>query len=151
MRQGRVRKILAWLPVLALLAGTLNHFWLVSRHQLSPWLGGGFGMFSTTDVGSARPVFITAVTRSGDERPVTLREPLREVMRHARALPDRERLAALAAATREAIGEEGSGLDSADLAALRIEVWRTRYDRDSLRPHLSRLAEKTFRSGDQDG
>ena len=146
-----LRKALVWGPVTILLIGAANHFWLVQRHHLSPWLGGGFGMFSTTDVGSTRQVFVTAITRNGAEHPVTLREPLRDLMQRARGLPDRQRLATLAWASREALGDEGSGLDVAELAALRIEVWRTRFEPETLRPKLERLVTEQFEFDAGDG
>ena len=43
-----------WLPSLLLVSVALHQVFLVHHTQLSPWLGGGFGMFSTTDVGTAR-------------------------------------------------------------------------------------------------
>ena len=146
-----LRTTLVWVPVTLLLVGAANHFWLVHRYQLSPWLGGGFGMFSTMDVGSTRQVFVTAITPNGAEHPVTLREPLRGVMQRARGLPDRKQLATLAQATREALGDEGSGLDVAELAALRIEVWRTRFEPETLRPKLERLVTEQFEFDAGDG
>jgi len=151
MPRGFFRELLIWLPVLVLLAGAANHCWQVQRHQLSPWLGGGFGMFSTSDVGSARLVVITAVTRGGQEHPVTLGEPLQEIMHRARGLPDRTRLEALALATRDALNDAGSGLAGAELAALRIEVWRTWYEPGTLRPQQSPIAREQFEFDPIDG
>lgn len=145
------RLVLAGLPTLALLAGATNHFWLVHRDRLSPWLGGGFGMFSTNDVGDFRRVVVTAELRDGQRYPVTLREPLDELVDRARGLPDQRRLAALAQATRKALAAPGSGLDIDRLAALRIEVWRTEIEPRTLRPHQRRLVAERFELPAGDG
>ena len=53
-----VRRFLNWLPLAVLLLVAANHAYLRYVHNLSPWLGAGFGMFSTTDSVSARQVEI---------------------------------------------------------------------------------------------
>jgi hypothetical protein len=144
MMPARPRQALVLLPVLALLTGAANHAWLVHRHQLSPWLGGGFGMFATNDVGSFRRVIVTVIVRDGQAYPVTLREPLQDLVDRARGLPDTRRLRALAEAVRAALGEPGSGVDPADLAALRVEVWRTRLVPKGLRPLQTPIVSRRF-------
>jgi hypothetical protein len=46
------------LPVLLLLCVALHQLRLVYTTDLSPWSGGGFGMFSTTDAPSDRHLYI---------------------------------------------------------------------------------------------
>jgi hypothetical protein len=91
---------------------------------LSPWKGGGFGMFSTNDHGGFRRVRVTEVTSSG-EREVALPSELERLQRHVRELPREGNLLRLGAALRER--EPGLG-------PLRIEVWRTEFAHDDLAP-----------------
>jgi hypothetical protein len=88
-------RLLACLPPALLLVGAENHFYLVSSHQLSPWLGAGFGMFATTDVGASRLLMVNTITAGGDRYPVTLNEPLSELAKRLRGLLDRTQSRAL--------------------------------------------------------
>ena len=138
------RRLLAWLPPALLLAGAANHFYLVNRHQMSPWLGAGFGMFATTDVGSARLLVVSAETGDGSRYPVTLNEPLSELAKRVRGLPDRAQSGALADAILDDLGYRRSGINSGDLATLSIEVWRTGYDPGTLRSRQTRVSVERF-------
>jgi len=55
-----VKKAILYLPTLLLVAIAVNQLILANFFSLSPWLGGGYGMFSTTDVGSNRHIHIYA-------------------------------------------------------------------------------------------
>lgn len=44
-----------------------RQFWAATERSLSPWKGGGFGMFATTDNPSARVVHCAGVTAEGEE------------------------------------------------------------------------------------
>ena len=90
------------------------HFALARCCALHPWLGGGFGMFSTVD---AR--HLLAWRRAGDAwEPVELPEALEDAAERAEALPTRGRLRRLA---RDLARATPGG------AALRVEVWETRF------------------------
>ena len=104
------------------------HLVLVERDALSPWLGGGFGMFSTVD---RRHLVAVATDRAGEERVLDPPRWLEDGIERARALPSEARLAALADAWQER---------APDCAALRVEVWRSEFAPDSLRPTGMRLA-----------
>jgi hypothetical protein len=91
---------------------------------LSPWKGGGFGMFSTNDHGGFRSVRVVELAASGERR-VVLPERLERLQRHAREAPRRTTLERLAAELRR---DEGS------LGPLRVEVWRTRFSPADLTP-----------------
>jgi hypothetical protein len=67
-----VVRIAGWLPVLLLFAFVAHHLVRVRRDGLTPWKGGGFGMFSTTDTPWYRRVRIRATTADGNTIPVAL-------------------------------------------------------------------------------
>jgi hypothetical protein len=111
---------------------------LVHTADLSPWLGGGFGMFSTTDAPGARHVHVYAIT-AGVERELAVGDAHRELARRAGALPIDTHLAALAHAFQsEPVPEEGQR------QATRVQVWRTRFDPNTLVPSSELLREQDF-------
>jgi len=112
-----VAPALARLPVALLVAVAACHFWLVQVRGLHPWLGGGFGMFSTAD---ERRV----LALRGEER-LEIPEELEDAAERCEALPEPERLRALAGALAALPGQGG--------AAVRVEVWEAGFGRD-LRP-----------------
>lgn len=138
------RRVLGWLPVALLLVGVSNHLWQVQRHQLSPWLGAGFGMFATTDVGSARQVYLTAVLVDGREQEITLGDPYRDTLKRARGLPSESWLGRLAEATFRALDSAADMEFSAPPVALRVEIWRVSYRPSTLEPSASLLASQTY-------
>jgi len=102
---------------------------------LSPWKGGGFGMFATNDHGGFRSVRVLEL-RGAMERPVVLPAELDRIRRHARELPREANLRRLADAVRAR---------APSLGPLRVEVWRTEFDPDDLAPHLELVARGEFR------
>ena len=46
--------LLSYLPIILFVIIAVHHFYWVHYSHLSPWLGGGYGMFSTTDYGPSR-------------------------------------------------------------------------------------------------
>jgi hypothetical protein len=123
---------IAWLAPALLVA--LAHAQIALAHtlQLSPWKGGGFGMFSTTDHFGFRSVRVIA-EEAGVEWPVATPPELDRLRRRARELPTRATLRGLAA--RAAPAAEGA-------TAIRVEVWRIAFDRDDLRPERRKLAQE---------
>ena len=126
-------RVLRWLPVALLLGIAASHFLLVRRSDLHPWLGGGFGMFSTVDT---RRVLAWRAGPGGGER-VPIPPDLEDAAKRAEAMPTGGRLAALA---RDLL-ENGSAGD-----AVRVEVWETRFDR-RMRPEARRLRSVTAHAG----
>lgn len=123
-----------WLPLLApALLGVLALCQLALVHTagLSPWKGGGFGMFATLDHGGFRSVRLYRVGAAGEE-PIEPAPERRRLRRAARDLPSATHLRALAAAVGREPGE-----------AVRVEVWRTRFDRE-LVPRREAIAELTL-------
>ena len=137
-------KTLGWLPCILLLAGAINHFILVQTGNLSPWLGGGFGMFASTDVGPSRLLVVTAVKENGDEYTVPLNGKLKKLKYRARGLPGRRQLEELARATWDKLQKRPVDETESPLASLRIEVWKTRYQASSLQPQQIQIALEQF-------
>ena len=116
------------LPCLILVAVALGQILLALTAGLSPWHGGGFGMFATTDSRGARHLHVFAI-RPGLEREVRPPPPLEHLAQRVRALPSQSNLRSLAL--------EIAALPAPDHGpptAVRIEVWRTRFDPDTLAP-----------------
>jgi hypothetical protein len=117
-----------FVPAFLLLVVAGHQLYLSFTDGLSPWSGGGFGMFSTTDAGGNRHLH-AFVLRPGIEREVSVPEALKPLERRSLTLPSNANLRALA-------------LELADLPApdhgaatgVRIQVWRTRFDSDTLVP-----------------
>lgn len=130
LRERVLRELPSWLLV-ALACAQLA---LAFGAGLSPWKGGGFGMFATHDHGAFRSVRIYAV-EGGGERLVAIPSALQRRALQARELPSAAALRGLA----EAAAPEAAGAD-----ALRAEVWLTEFDGE-LRPIRRKLAEATWR------
>lgn len=94
------RGALPWVAPILLCAVALNQLRLVHSASLSPWKGGGFGMFATVDSPGARFLRIDLVGRDR-EIPVAVPESLRSRLQEIRAIPTRERADALARALAE--------------------------------------------------
>jgi hypothetical protein len=83
-------------PVLLALVATFQ-LWLAHARDLTPWCGGGFGMFSTIDGWGARHLHVW-LRGDGWRREVEVPRELTELEEKALALPDDARLRALALA-----------------------------------------------------
>lgn len=137
-------KLLGWLPCFILLVVAANHFILTNTQHLSPWLGGGFGMFASTDVGPSRRIEVTAISKNGDETPVTLKRRYKDLKHKARALPNSNLLDALAQAAWKQLNKNTIDEKKPPITSIRIEVWKTHFDAKSLRPQQTKIALKTF-------
>ncbi len=119
---------LHFLPPLLLVVVAANQLVLTRSSGLSPWSGGGFGMFSTTDAGATRHLH-AFVIRSGLEREVAVPAGLKDAERRALTLPSDARLTAL--------GRQLAELPTPDhgpASAVRVQVWRTEFDPIGLTP-----------------
>jgi hypothetical protein len=139
VERGGGRGILwqARVPVVLLLAVALVQLVLVRELGLSPWKGGGFGMFSTLDNSNFRTVRVIGIEHGGDV-PIVLPPETERLRRAIRILPFRPWLAELAADAFRA---------APDARAVRIEVWRISFDPDGLRPSQHLLRRAVFRVG----
>lgn len=131
---------LRYLPVALLLVVAGNQFHLAYLHHLSPWSGGGFGMFSTVDAGRARHIHAYMVDRRVRWE-VDVPAELDELILSAVTLPNDRNIHAFAR------GLSGSSaLRDFTVEALDIEIWSTRHDVESLAPadYIVRAARVHF-------
>lgn len=117
-----------WLPPALLVAVALHQLLLVYRADLTPWCGGGFGMFSTTDGRFARHLHVYTLS-PGLRVELAIPPELDERARAAAALPEEDRLRALA---RDFAPYAGSDFESPE--SIRLEVYATRWDAHTLAP-----------------
>ena len=145
--------MLPLLPAGVLLLVALSQVVVASNTHLTPWRGGGFGMFSTLDNHDQRFLRVTATTAAGDELPIDVHSlleagPLAEgALVHARARPTQHTLAAAvdAIANYDLAIKEGVALVSEnrevaglprpngevleDIALINVKVYRVWFDR----------------------
>ena len=116
----------ARLPVSLLLVVAGAQVMLATTAGLSPWKGGGFGMFSTTDDGGRRfvRIFVSGVERSEE---IAVSASLEDAARRAAVLPADAQLSRLA---RQVVERERRHQRAVD--AVRIQHWRVEYARGTL-------------------
>jgi hypothetical protein len=122
------RRALRALPCLLLLAVAARQAWLVAHDDLSPWSGGGFGMFSTADAGPTRHLH-AFVVRPGLLREIAPPRHLEGLVEATLTLPGESNLRALA--------REVAALPTPDhgpASAVRLQVWQTLHDPVTLAP-----------------
>jgi hypothetical protein len=114
------------LPVAVLVAVGAAQLILVRTADLSPWKGGGFGMFSTTDDAGSRyvRVFVTAPGRSEE---IAITPSLEDAAARAAVLPGDTQFGRLARRVVEREGRHQRPVES-----LRIEAWRIEYAHGTL-------------------
>jgi hypothetical protein len=108
---------------------------LVQSASLSPWSGGGFGMFSTLDHGSQRHLH-AFVLRPGLRREIIPPESSADEIKRALTLPTDARLRALA----QTFAETPTP-DHGPATAVHLQVWQTRFDPETLTPMSHILRE----------
>ena len=118
----------ALLPPILLVVVALAQIGLAHTVSLSPWFGGGFGMFSSQDAGSKRHLHVFAL-HAGVRRELELPAELRDEIARALTLPTPERLRALA----ERFGAQDDP-DFGTALALELQVFGTRFDPVTLEP-----------------
>jgi hypothetical protein len=127
-RAAALARRLRHVPAVLLLAVAALQIVLARHADLSPWSGGGFGMFSTTDVWARRHLHVFAI-RPGLLSEVEIPDELREPARRALALPAEGRLRALARALAELPSPDQGPPDRVEL-----QVFATRFDPQTLAP-----------------
>jgi hypothetical protein len=120
-------------PALLLCAVALQQIQLARSHALSPWKGGGFGMFSSTDAGRQRRLRVY-LSGAGGTREVAIPESLEDAAMRVAALPTPDRLRGFA----QRMGVDVGGV-MPGLASVRVELWRTRFDPEGLHPDPARI------------
>jgi len=117
-----------YLPVILLVVLALSQIYLARTVSLSPWAGGGFGMFSTPDAPRSRTVRAYVLT-PGVKREIAIPDSLKDAALRAAAIPTDLRLTALA------LGIAGAPTpEHVPPRAVLIEVWKTEYDPETLAP-----------------
>jgi hypothetical protein len=127
-----------WLPAVLLAVVAVNQLRLAHTVSLSPWSGGGFGMFSTTDSPDNRHLH-AVVQNDFIRREVAIPQELATETLRATTLPTRKRLGALAA---ELALIESGGLIAWD--EIEVQVWKVDYQPGSLEPHGWLLKKERF-------
>jgi hypothetical protein len=133
-------RILRWLPPSLLLVVALNQHRLAFSEALTPWCGGGFGMFSTNDGRAARHVHAWALG-PGTQTELSFPPGLERRVEAAAALPSDAQLRSLARALGPYARASASGFEAP--ASIRVDVFTTRFDAATLAPsgELLRSAE----------
>lgn len=116
------------LPIALLTVVALIQIALANGAALSPWSGGGFGMFSTLDHGSRRHLH-TFILRPGLRREVFPPRAMAAEIRRALTFPSDPRLHALATQLAKTPTP-----DHGPPTAVQVQVWHTRFDRGTLTP-----------------
>lgn len=113
-------------PTALLLGVAVTQMVLVRVADLSPWKGGGFGMFSTTDDVGRRHVRVF-VSAPGRAEEIAIAPSLEDAAVRAAVLPTDAALSRLA---ERVIAREGRYQRPVD--TVRIETWRIDYAPDTL-------------------
>jgi hypothetical protein len=121
-----LKKITVYLPTLLLVAIAVNQLILANFFNLRPWLGGGYGMFSTTDVGRNRHLHIYARSE-GILKELIYPEDLKDLALRTKSFPTARNLRRLARRISEI--EDDSALKS-----IEIQVWKSQYKSKTLHP-----------------
>ena len=130
----------AALPAVLLAVVAATQIGLTQVQMLSPWKGGGFGMFSTLDERPFRYVrmFVRAPERSEE---LAVPPSLEELAASAEILPGDLQLERLARAV--VAREQRRGQPAAEV---RLEVWRVEFAAGSLAPRDHLLRRYEFRA-----
>ena len=120
-----MKRFLPFLPPVLLCLVAFLQVYLVRAHDLSPWKGGGFGMFSTND-DEARHIEVWVIESEG-ERQIDVTGDLR-VLQYA-AFPTDERLIAMGRKIGEVQRARG-----ADVKRVRVTAWRRDFDLRTMEP-----------------
>jgi hypothetical protein len=123
----------AWLPAMTLITVALTQVLLARTDALSPWKGGGFGMFATTDGTAFRHVrlFVEGPDRSEE---LKISPSLEDAASRASLHPSERLLTELAEAVVRRERRHGRSVHT-----VRIEVWRVDFDGEPLKATERRL------------
>jgi hypothetical protein len=116
------------LPAALLLGVALTQLALARAAALTPWAGGGFGMFASSDVRGSRHLHAFAL-HAGVRREVLVPEDARERAWRTLSFPSKhalERLGQRLGAERDPVWGRPD--------AVEVQVWATRFERGSLAP-----------------
>lgn len=117
-----------YLPVALLISVACFQLCLTATTNLSPWAGGGFGMFSTTDVRGNRHLHAFAL-RPGLWHELEIPSSLHHDVQRILVFPSEGALRTLALELANLPTSEES-----PLVAIKIQVWATHFAPDTLQP-----------------
>jgi hypothetical protein len=126
-----------YLPSALLIGVACVQLWLSHTAGLSPWAGGGFGMFSSTDTRGNRHLHAFAL-RPGIRRELGIPRSLETDLQHVLVFPTASALHALAAELAQVPTP-----DAGPLQAIELQVWATHFAPDSLQPSSELLRAVT--------
>jgi hypothetical protein len=134
-------KLITAIPAILLLVVASVQIYLVHSRQLTPWKGGGFGMFSTTDGNMFRSlrVFVSAPKRSEE---LLLKGNLEELAVRAQMFPSDGSLRRVALAVLKDQRKKGLPAEK-----IEIDVWNLEFDSGNLRPHGKILRRYSYTAG----
>ena len=130
---------LAAVPVIVLVTVAVIQVSLTRSAALTPWKGGGFGMFSTNDNAGHRALRITVTAPERSEE-IAITPSLQDAADRAIMLPGNRELTRLARLVVEREQRHGRPVD-----AVRIECWRTDHDPGTLSATLRGLCDFRYR------
>jgi predicted DCC family thiol-disulfide oxidoreductase YuxK len=146
LHEGAVTKtplkttMLYWAPIALLLLMLANHMYLRHEANLSPWLGAGFGMFSTTDSVSARQLVIYGIDGNGLETELTVPHGLIAELKRTSALPTTSSFTQFTEKMHgHLLQSDCDATAGCAFSAYRLEIWRAHYDPQTLLPVGERL------------
>jgi hypothetical protein len=130
-------KYFAVIPAFLLIVVGCVQIYLARTANLTPWKGGGFGMFSTTDGNANRylRVYVSGPQRSEELR---LKASMEVLATRAQMFPGNSQLENLAKAILKDQKQKNLPVHS-----IRIEVWRIQYDQ-LLKPTTKVIREYTY-------
>ena len=138
---NRQKWLLSYFTIILFLAIAAHHFYWVHHAHLSPWLGGGYGMFSTTDYGPSRYIKVYALRDNIIQEEIEIPERLSMLARKVRGLPDDKNILSLALAIENFLDTNQHGYP-----VIRIEVLTSQYDAETLHPTYQRLNAIDYRT-----
>lgn len=121
--QGSAPRWLHWLPCILLVVVAVHQIAAARFADLSPWKGGGFGMFSSIDSKSTRLLRVYAVDAEGQRRELDLEQVSRAENR-LRNQPSESRALALARLVLRGLDEE----ERAVVEEIDVELWKLTLD-----------------------
>jgi hypothetical protein len=134
MTLDKQKWLFSYSPIIIFAVIAAHHFYWVHHAHLSPWLGGGYGMFSTTDYGPSRYIRVYALQDKIIQEEIEIPERLSMLARKTRGLPDNKNIRSLALAIENYLDDNQYGY-----SVIRIEVWSSQYDTETLRPTYQKL------------
>ena len=129
---------LGWIPPLLLLLVAAFQIYLVHTANLTPWKGGGFGMFSTTDGNTNRSLRIL-VTGPQRSEYLILKGNLEDLGARAQMFPGNIQLEKLATGIVKDQRRKNLSIDT-----VRIEVWGVDFRKSDLYPTPRLIRDYTY-------